>query len=426
MPTVLILDDRPADRELMTVLLAHAGHRVIEAQDAEQALQHARAERPDLVITDILMPQTNGYEFVRLLRQQEENAHTPVVFCTANYVEGEVRALADAVGVRHFLEKPYTSDAINTLVGDVLESSQAYPATPRLAADFEREHVRVLNDKLVQKVGELDAANDHRHKLLGQLRKTHEQEHLARQSEQRIRSVLAGQGLQMVFQPIFDLQRRRAVSFEALARFELEPRRPPNAWFDEAAQVGLGAQLELEAARRAVAQLDNLPPHTCLSVNASPRVAQCVEFLELVVGSNPQRVIVELTEHERIDDYDAFAQDIADLRAAGARVAVDDAGAGFASLQYILRVDPDIIKLDLEITRDIDTDERRQALAVALISFAQKLGTEIVAEGIETEAELQTLRSLGVTHGQGYHLGRPAPLHHHASTSRAEAANLAD
>ena len=122
------------------------------------------------------------------------------------------------------------------------------------------------------------------------------------------------------------------------------------------------------------------------------------------------RVVVELTEHHVIEDYDLVIGTMNDLRVRGARLAVDDTGAGFASLKHILKLAPDVIKLDLHLVRDIDSDPAKRALTAALVRFAADIGALVTAEGIESSAELDTLRDLGVEYGQGYYLGRPGPI----------------
>jgi EAL domain-containing protein (putative c-di-GMP-specific phosphodiesterase class I) len=120
--------------------------------------------------------------------------------------------------------------------------------------------------------------------------------------------------------------------------------------------------------------------------------------------------VAEVTEHARISDYGKLDRALAPLRRRGMRLAVDDAGAGFASLRHILRLNPDFIKLDRTLIDQIDRDRSKQALAAGLISFADKSGATIIAEGIERAAEVKTLVDLGVSYGQGYYLARPGPL----------------
>ena len=175
MKSVLIVDDRADDRELLATLLGHAGYQVRDAATGDEALALARTERPDLIITDILMPSMNGYEFVRRLRGDPEVGATPVVFCTANYVEEEVKRLAEACGVSDFIPKPSDPETIVRTVGEVLGTSRTLPK-PLDGTEFDREQLRLLNDKLVEKVGQLEAANVERRALLDQLMKAHDAE----------------------------------------------------------------------------------------------------------------------------------------------------------------------------------------------------------------------------------------------------------
>jgi EAL domain-containing protein (putative c-di-GMP-specific phosphodiesterase class I) len=213
------------------------------------------------------------------------------------------------------------------------------------------------------------------------------------------------------------------VGLEALSRFDSEPRRGPDRWFAEASEVGLGADLELAAVELALGQLDLVPEEMFVSINVSPQYLADGLLNAVLSGRHARRVVVELTEHAKVDDYEPLLECVSMLRARGVRAAVDDAGAGFASLQHILRLGPDLIKLDLSLTRDIDADPVRRALASSLVTFAFDVGAEIVAEGIETSSEQAALSSLGVGMGQGYHLGRPGPLP--APKNVARAASLA-
>jgi EAL domain-containing protein (putative c-di-GMP-specific phosphodiesterase class I) len=129
-----------------------------------------------------------------------------------------------------------------------------------------------------------------------------------------------------------------------------------------------------------------------------------------LLAVNAERLVVEITEHEPVEDYDALARSLQPLRDLGVRIAIDDAGAGYASLRHTLALAPDMVKVDISLTRSIDIDRGRRAIASALISFADEMDMTIIAEGIETEAELATLLDLGVRYGQGYHLAEPAAL----------------
>jgi PAS domain S-box-containing protein len=216
--------------------------------------------------------------------------------------------------------------------------------------------------------------------------------------------------LQVMLQPIADLDRRRIAGMEALARFSGEPYRTPDVWFAEAWDVGLGADLELRAVELAFRRLPELPSHAYLAVNVSAQTLVDDRFLTLLrgLGQDGSRIVVEVTEHTAIDDYDALTGVLRTIRSMGARLAVDDAGAGYASMQHILRLRPDIIKLDRSIVADSNLDSARFALIGAMASFGSSLGMTVVAEGVETSGELAVLSENGISHAQGYLLGRPA------------------
>lgn len=227
----------------------------------------------------------------------------------------------------------------------------------------------------------------------------------------RIRAILDRDDVDVEFQPVFDLVDCRIVSLEALARFWTEPMRPPSVWFAEATEVGLGVELELAAIRSALERLDDVPPDVAMALNVSPATAVDARFCELLADV-AHRVVIEITEHAQVDDYDALRDALAPLRERGAKLAVDDVGAGFANLRHILRLAPDIVKLDLSLTQEISRDPAREALATSLVGFAEGVGAAIVAEGISSDEDLSLLRSLGVDYGQGYHLARPSALLH--------------
>lgn len=226
-----------------------------------------------------------------------------------------------------------------------------------------------------------------------------------------IRSTISGRSLETHVQPIVDLRTGRVVGVEALARFAARPIRPPDVWFAEAASLGLGVELELTALELALEQLDRLPSGLYLSLNASADTVMSERFRTTMADVPAERIVLELTEHTPIVDYVEFEQRIRNLRSQGVRLAVDDAGAGFSSFRHVLDLRPEVIKLDIGLIHGIDTDTARQSLGRALLTFARETsGTTIVAEGIETEGELETLRALGCPNGQGFLIGRPTRL----------------
>ena len=226
----------------------------------------------------------------------------------------------------------------------------------------------------------------------------------------RLRTLIADRAFYLAYQPIWDLGARRVMGFEALCRFSEDGTSPPEAFFREAEQLGCRKELEVAVIRRAVEALQVLEEDFYLAVNASPRTVVSGALSALRGAAPLHRLVLELTEHDAVEDYAALEAALAPLREQGLRIAVDDAGAGYASLRHIVRLKPDIVKLDMSLTRDVDADPSRQALASAMSIFCSQTHIVLVAEGIETWAELDTLRGLGVPTGQGFHLGRPTPL----------------
>ncbi len=226
----------------------------------------------------------------------------------------------------------------------------------------------------------------------------------------QIREVIALGAPRIVYQPIYSLSGDIITGAEALSRFDVEPRRAPDVWFNAAHEAGAGMDLELCAIEHAVVALDYLPSPLSLSLNTSPELLLSGRLDELLYGLDLARVVLEVTEHAAVADYDRLLHVLAPFRERGARLAIDDAGAGYASMRHILNLHADVIKLDMSLTRNIDTDSSRRALAKGLIAFAHEIGSTITAEGVETESELESLRAIGVDKVQGYFLSKPKSL----------------
>ncbi|HKN93304.1 MAG TPA: EAL domain-containing protein [Thermoleophilaceae bacterium] len=209
------------------------------------------------------------------------------------------------------------------------------------------------------------------------------------------------------FQPLVSLSTGRILGFEALSRFPEPPGRGPDAWFAQAARVGLGPRLEAAALRAALAK-EGRPPGTFLSINVSPTTLGSAE-VKAVLPEDMTGLVVEITEHELADDLDTLEKELASLRERGAKIAVDDAGAGYSGLQQVMRIQPDVIKLDRSLVMNLHEDPAKEALIDSFVRFARRTGASVCAEGIETMDELKLLADLDVTYGQGYVLARPAP-----------------
>jgi PAS domain S-box-containing protein len=226
----------------------------------------------------------------------------------------------------------------------------------------------------------------------------------------RIRAIIDGKLLVTAFQPIRNMVNGHLVGVEALSRFVSDDGLGPEYWFKEAAAVGLAADLELAAMEAAIQAAQALPPGIYVALNISPATCLDPRLPEILESSDLclSRFVLELTEQLEVSEYGPLLSALAPLRQGGLRIAVDDAGSGFASMRHVLHLRPDIIKLDRSLIAGIDDDLGQHALGGAMVEFARRIGASLVAEGIETQAELAAVASIGMTAGQGYLLGRPS------------------
>lgn len=380
---IIIADDDPDIQVLLADLIGD--HDALElvgsAESAADAIELAMRARPDVALLDVRMP---GGGLVAAVGIAHRSPHTRVVALSSEDDRRTVVAMLEA-GAVGYLVKDASS---HTIIESILQaaSGQASLAGAVTAGVIE---------ELIERRAEQ--------------RRVESQWRRARVRIQR--SIDEPEGFVIHLQPICSLGQGAVVGFEALARFTTTPVLPPDRWFADAEPVGLRTTLELLAVTKALALLPDLPEPLYLAVNASPATAVSDGFSALIEPRDASRVVVEITEAAPIDDYDRFAGSLQRVRKLGVRLAIDDAGAGFASLRHILNLAPDLIKLDRTLIAGIERDRPRQALAAGLISLAEVLGASIVAEGIESDGQLAALRALGVEHGQGFFLGLPrAPV----------------
>jgi EAL domain-containing protein (putative c-di-GMP-specific phosphodiesterase class I) len=229
----------------------------------------------------------------------------------------------------------------------------------------------------------------------------------ARQTEiaERLAPIVAAGGPAVVLQPIVDLATGQRVGAEALSRFPIEWGKAPDVCFEEAHSIGAGDRLELLALRRAAGYLDEVTGY--VAMNVSPGTLLTPECTELLREFDLGRVLLELSEHDKVADYAELMAVLDPLRAAGMRLAIDDVGAGFSSLRHIILTAPDVIKLDRSIVDGVSSDPVLRSLVGSLVDFAGGCDARVVAEGIETAADGDILCALGVDYGQGWYYGRP-------------------
>ena len=231
------------------------------------------------------------------------------------------------------------------------------------------------------------------------------------QIKKRITEVLNNHEVKTVFQPVFHVDQQKVIGYECLSRFTSTPYLTPDIWFQQAESVGLGEELEIMAIEAAIDKMSAFSNDTSFSLNISPEyVINGAVERALTQHILDKKIVLEVTEHAQITDYRAFRNAVESLRNQGVRLAIDDVGAGYSNFQHILELGADIIKLDISLIRNIDTDTSRKALTAALIAYAKETACEVLAEGVETEEEFHELVRLGINKIQGYFISQPLEL----------------
>lgn len=383
---IVVVDDQESNVVLLDRLLRSAGATDVHlVTDPREAVPRCLGVKADIVLLDLHMPHLDGVAVLEALRAAlAPDAFVPVLVLTADTTD-DAKGRALAAGAKDFLTKPLDRDDVVLRVRNHLETAALYG------------RVRQENHRLHAELAERERA----------ARAERDRYEACRRA---VRQILDDDRVDMVYQPVVDLGTGEIIAVEALARFRTTEVRSPEGWFADAASVGLATELEVAAVAAALRRLPDLPPQVLMSVNVSPRVALTLAFADCIAKAPHGRLVLELTEHVPVDDYELLVDRLSRFRAAGVLVAVDDAGAGYAGLQHIVSLCPEVLKLDRELTCGIEHDPARRAMATSMVHFADEIGALLVAEGIETQAALDTLRQLGISVGQGYHLARPGLL----------------
>jgi EAL domain-containing protein (putative c-di-GMP-specific phosphodiesterase class I)/DNA-binding NarL/FixJ family response regulator len=351
------------------------------ARDAGEAIDLAALHTPDVALLDVRMPGGGGSRAAREIRQR--SPETKIVALSASTDPRTVVSMVRA-GAVGYVGKDQSADEVLRAIHRSADGRSSIA---------------------VGRIGEVaERLTEHQSRQVAPISER------ARVSRDRIEEAIHGDALETVFQPIVDLDDGTIRGVESLTRFMSRPRRSPETWFVEAASQGLLTQLELAAASRALEHLDEIPDDVYLSVNVSTETLCEPRLTRMLQAIPAARVVLELTERTPVVDYAEMSVWLADLRALGSRLAVDDVGKGFSGLGHLVELSPDLLKFDRSLVAGVDADATKSGLITRLTSFADEVGMGVVAEGIETEAELHTLRALGVGTGQGFLLGRPGPI----------------
>lgn len=374
---VLVVDDSPSNVLLLRSLLLRQGMERIETEtDARQVGARLPQIHPDLVLLDLHMPEVDGFEVLAQVQAYAAGTYLPVLVLTADTTT-TARNRALGLGAQDFLTKPLDITETCLRIANLLQTRELYSTLRRSVSPATPHH-----------------ADD---------------EGTARTRE-RIEHVLRNGTRDIVYQPVVETQTLRTVGHEALSRFSDPAHGGPERWYADAFSVGLGIEMEWSAAVAALSYLDRAPAPLFLAVNMSPATALYMLEHDLCTPEMASRMVIELTEHVPVEDYSAVRGAFAGLRTQGARLSADDLGAGYAGFRHLVRLQPDIIKLDISLISGIHRSTEKRALTRAMVSFAQEVGAQLIAEGVEEPQELAVLQDLGVPWAQGYLLGRPGPF----------------
>ncbi len=368
---VLLVEDEPALRRAGARILENAGYTVVQAADGREAMAALAGSRYDVIITDITMPGMTGTELLHAVRQVDPDI--PVLLVTGNpTVESAVHAVEN--GAMRYLVKPVNAD-------DLLDAVHR-AATLRRIGRIKRESVDYLAS-----LAEAASAG------------------AARQANLR----RALDTLWMAYQPIVDWRARRIVAYEALVRTN-DPAVPhPGILFGLAQELGMLPEVG-RAIRASVGRtLRERPPEVDLFVNLHP-----ADFLdETLYGPDDplapfaSRIVLEVTERAALDETAGIAARATRLRALGYRIAIDDLGAGYSGLSYLVQLAPEVVKIDMSLIRHVDREPVKQKLVGSLATLCKDLGMRVVAEGVETVAERDAVSALGCDQLQGYLFAKP-------------------
>jgi EAL domain-containing protein (putative c-di-GMP-specific phosphodiesterase class I) len=369
--TILVVDDEAESRTMLMRILNGRGYMTVAAADARVALGAIGNGGIDVIVSDICMPGMDGITFVRAVR--EINADIPAIFLTGS-PSLETAREAIELGAFRYLVKPVNKAELETAVARALAS--------RRLAELKREALELI---------------------------TREDTHLAGEAGLQARFEKALSTLWIAYQPIVRTIDGSVFGYEALMRSEESSLSQPAALLDAAERLDRLAGLGRVVRSRAILPMEHVPKELSLFVNLHPAELLDDELLspDAPMTAVAHRIFLEITERAAIHNVLEIRDRVAQLRRAGYRIAVDDLGAGYAGLTSFATLEPDVVKLDMALTQGSDTSPLKRRLIGAMRNVCDDLGILIVAEGIETAAELDTVTELGCDFVQGFYLAAP-------------------
>jgi EAL domain-containing protein (putative c-di-GMP-specific phosphodiesterase class I)/ActR/RegA family two-component response regulator len=376
----MIVDDEAEVARAFGRLLEGEGIKVEICTDGQQALKRCIEEDFGAVVCDLAMPTVDGFTLIEGIREHKPDL--PVVLVSgAPTLDSAMKAVE--VGVVRYLKKPVGRNELISSVKQALSISEMM--------ELKRLAVPVVGD----------ASERER-------RRADELEEAFRQGLEQ---------LWIAYQPIVDAPTARIVGYEALLRSSYEPLRSPLAFLETADRVGRSNELARAVRRAAPVPWLKGDAQSLLFVNVLPSdLLDETLYLETEpLSSVAKSVVLEITERAALDDIPELRERVQRLRQLGFRIAIDDLGAGYSGLTAVATLNPDVIKLDMTLIRDVNREPTKRRLVRSMANVAKELGARVVAEGVETAEERDTLIELECDLLQGYFFGKPARYGSHAA-----------
>lgn len=361
---LLLVDDEVDFAETMAMRLQMRGYGVTIVLNGEEALQKAQQDRPDLILLDVMMPVMDGYEVCDALRRDKNTKNIPIIMLTAkNTSLDKVEGLR--LGADDYISKSFDMEELFARIDALLRRSSVSEETEQDKALLVKE----------------------------------------------LKEIIKNGSIEVLFQPIFYFEPRRLLAYEVLTRGPKDSYlyKPENL-FKHALEYGMLPDLEIVCRKKALAKIGSMIEEKLFFINTSPCIIESDRINEiLALYNNPSQVVIEIVERSEIKDFSIFCKTVNAIKARGFKISIDDVGSGYSSLDTIAQLEPDFVKIDMNIVRDIHLNPTRQNLIKAIMFFCNQDKIVPIGEGIETEDEMKSLIGLGVEIGQGYFLGRPGP-----------------
>jgi EAL domain-containing protein (putative c-di-GMP-specific phosphodiesterase class I)/AmiR/NasT family two-component response regulator len=368
--TILIVDDEPAISQLLTVLLASHGYSTKVAVTGRQALECISPDI-DLILLDMLLPDSEGMQICRQLKTNPTTRDIPIIIISGMQNKADkIESLY--LGAEDYLSKPFEPEELFARMDVVLRRHHARPQEPGAK----------------------------------------EQETIS-----ELRRIIDDESVNVCFQPIYFLKPMRLLGLEMLSRPQTgTPMLNPEVFFKAALKYGVYYEVEMIGWRKGIKMAADLfDGRQKLFLNCDPYLVQSDKFLTTKstfndLGLSSNDIFLEITERSAVIAFDAFYERIREYRRDGFKIAVDDLGAGYSSLESIIEIRPEAVKLDKHIVNGVSNDPYKNSIVKLFVTFCRENSIICVAEGIETKEDFDALIELGVDAGQGYYLCRPTDI----------------